>query len=223
LTPIDDGGIGTGPSYGSCLYRSPSGRFYAFTTSKDGTSEQWELDGSGGRVRGTRVRTLAVGSQTEGCVADDEQRKLYVAEESTGVWAYGAEPDAGSTRTAVDDTGNLDPDLEGVTMYRTAGGRGYLIVSSQGADQFDVYDRVADAGGRHRFRGTFSLAGVGATDGIDVTSVDLGAPFSAGLFVAHDGTRPQAIALAAWSDIARALRLPSPEPPAEARPDGAAR
>ena len=55
------------------------------------------------------MREIAVGSQAEGCAADDELGHLYVAEEDVGLWKYGAEPDAGETRTAVDsvEKGNL--------------------------------------------------------------------------------------------------------------------
>ncbi len=79
-------------AYGSCMYRSAeTGRFYVFVNSeKDagdpgGRVEQWELiEEPGGRVDARRVRSFAVGSQTEGCVADDELGDLYIGEEARG-------------------------------------------------------------------------------------------------------------------------------------------
>ena len=69
------------------------------------------------RCAAKRVREFAVGSQAEGCVADDENGALYIAEEDGGLWRYSAEPDGGSERTAVDRVDSPDgitADVEGV-------------------------------------------------------------------------------------------------------------
>ena len=60
---------------------------------------------AGGTVDAALVRTFNVGSQVEGCVADDEQGYFYISEEAIGIWKYGAEPEAGIARTQVDTTG----------------------------------------------------------------------------------------------------------------------
>ncbi len=61
--------------YGLCMYRSSvNGKYYVFVNSKNGEVEQWQLFASGaqkGKVDARRVRTFDVGTQTEGCVADD--------------------------------------------------------------------------------------------------------------------------------------------------------
>ena len=49
-----------------------------------------------GRVRASEVRDVQVGSQAEGCVADDELGHLYVGEEDSGLWKYSADPRGGS-------------------------------------------------------------------------------------------------------------------------------
>ncbi len=182
--------------YGSCLYRSAStGRVHAFVNSKDGEVEQWELaDDGSGRVAGTRVRSFGVGSQTEGCVADDELGDLYLGEEERGIWQFGAEPDAGTTGTLVVEvspSGPLVSNVEGLALTYGNGGTGYLIASSQGNDSYAVYRRE----GEHAYVGSFRISdgspggidGAEKTDGIDVTTAALGPSFPAGLFVAQDG------------------------------------
>lgn len=186
--------IVTIPAYGSCMYHSKrTGKFYYFATSKIGLVEQWELfDNGKGRVDGRRIRRWKVGTQLEGCVADDELGHLYVGEEAAGVWKYGAEPDAGEGRTQVDRTGvegNLVADVEGMTIAYGSDGKGYLIVSSQGNNTYVVYRREAN----NEYVKTFQIvAGNGIdetsdTDGIDVTTASLGPAFPRGVFIAQDG------------------------------------
>ena len=121
--------------YGLCLYHSAkSGDFFVFANdSVDGKFRQWKLTDRGGKAGIELVREIAVGSQAEGCAADDELGFLYIAEEDVGVWKYSAEPDGGTTRTAIDkvEGGNLKADAEGVSVYYGKDGKGYVIVSNQ--------------------------------------------------------------------------------------------
>ena len=197
LRDIADGVIATGMSdpYGLCLYKSPhSGEFYVFVNDTDGIVKQWLLkDAGNGRLGAGLVREFSVGSQTEGCVADDATGDLYVGEESVAVWKYSAEPDGGEERIWVDgvEGGNLTGDIEGVSIYYGPGAEGYLLVSDQGVDRFNVYRR----GGDNAFLGAFRIVadaaagidGVSETDGIDVTSANLGPAFPHGVFIAQDG------------------------------------
>jgi 3-phytase len=179
--------------YGLCMYRnSRTGTFYVYVDSKQGQLEQWQLSSARGAATARRVRTLDVGGQIEGCVADDALGHLYVAEEQRGIWKYGATPDAGGNRTLVDSTdrkGHLTADVEGLAIAYGPNGTGHLVASSQGAGTFAVYRR----GGDNRFLGAFRVGaargidGVQDTDGIDVTAAGLGAGYPDGLFVAQDG------------------------------------
>ncbi|HEX9370917.1 MAG TPA: phytase, partial [Roseiflexaceae bacterium] len=144
--------------YGSCMYHSPlSGTFYVFLDAKNGSVEQWELFATtGGRVDAARVRSFGVGSQVEGCVADDEAQAFFISEEAVGIWRYGAEPGAGVARTQVDTTavgGHVTSNIEGLAIYYTSSGGGYLIASSQGSDDFAIYRR-----GDNAYVGTFAIA-----------------------------------------------------------------
>jgi 3-phytase len=210
LSRVDDDRIDTGSNYGFALYRShETGRTYAFTGPEKGPAvSQWELvDNGAGRISGRGpLRRLHHGGISEGMVADDETGVLYMSEEKHGIWKFGAEPSAaaaGARILAVGEHG-LVADVEGITLYHGAGGAGYLIVSSQGADRFNVYERKPP----HAFRGSFAVTGVAATDGCDLVNLPLGDPFPAGAFACHNGERtPCPDELVSWADIAKALGL----------------
>jgi 3-phytase len=131
--------------YGLCLYHSPiSDKYYCFVNSNQGEVEQWEIyDNGSGLVTGILVRSFDVGDQVEGCVTDDALANLYIGEEDVGIWKYGAEPGDGATRRLVDSTspeGNLTADVEGLTIYYVDISIKYLIASSQGSNNFVIYD-----------------------------------------------------------------------------------
>ena len=180
--------------YGSCLYRSAAtGKLFAFVNSKEGQVEQWELSDDGsGRVGGQLVRSFQVESQVEGCVADDEQGWFYLGEETRGIWKFGAEPDAGEAGeliATVSGSGPLVGQVEGLTLAYGAGGAGFLIASSQGDSSFAVFQRE----GANAYVGSFQIVpgggidGTDETDGIDVSTANLGPSFPAGVLVAQDG------------------------------------
>lgn len=205
--------------YGGCMYQSPTtGKTYFFVNWKDGTVQQWELNGDTGTIKGSLARTFDVGNQVEGCVADDQLSKFYIGEEDVGLWSYGAEPSDSNNRTSVDNVdssvgGHLTADVEGVTLYY--GGnkdKGYLICSSQGNSTFQVYERKDN-----KYLGAFTIGATNTidetteTDGCDVSNVDLGGLFSKGIFICHDhsnnGTDYSNNKLVSWNDIAKALDL----------------
>ena len=197
LASIAAGTLESGMSdpYGLCMYRSAkSGEYYVIANdSVDGKYRQWRLVDRDGKAGIELVREIAVGSQAEGCAADDELGQLYIAEEDVALWAYSAEPDGGDQRTQIDKTegGNLTADIEGVSIYSGAGGKGYIVASNQGEDDYAVYRREAP----HAFVGKFHVVanetlgidGSSETDGLDVVSAPLGADYPAGLLVVQDG------------------------------------
>ncbi len=224
LTSVADGLQPTGLSdpYGQCMYRDRRGRTYVFISDPDGLVRQWELVPTrAGRVRAKLVRDIKFGSQTEGCVVDDEAAVLYVAEEDVGLWRVTADPVRSAVPAPVDrvaDNPRLKDDLEGVGLYDLGGGRGYLIVSSQGNNSYAVYRRE----GRNEYLGSFAIIadpakgidGVSETDGLDVSSANLGPGFEQGALVAQDGRNMlplenQNFKYVSWSVIARVLGLES--------------
>ena len=206
------------PLRGLCLYHSwISDKYYVFvTTYERGDVQQWELlDNGSGKIDATLVRSFVLGSDVEGCVADDELSHLYLGQEEHGIWKYGAEPLDGEMRELIDSTDgdNLVPEVEGLGLYLMDGHDGYLIASSQGSDEFVVYSRESND-----YLGTFTVVpsrtvdGVTHTDGLDVTSAALGDRFPDGMFVAqdHENTHPvayQDFKIVSWRTIAEALNL----------------
>jgi 3-phytase len=222
LAEVADGILPTGflDPYGLCMYRSASsGEFYVFINEGgDGKFRQWRLfDNGEGKVATEQVREFPVGSQTEGCVADDESGFLYVGEEDRGIWKYSAEPDGGTDRVLVDSTGDdgrLTDDVEGLALWIGEDGRGFLIASNQGADNYAVYRREGD----NAWVGHFHIVanpepgidGASETDGLDVTSRALGERYPAGLLVVQDGRNVapeerQNFKYVSWQDVARTL------------------
>ena len=224
LVEVADGIIPTGfiDPYGLCMYRSAAtSEYYVFINEGgEGNFRQWRLfDNGQGRVSAELVREFPVGSQTEGCVADDELGFLYVGEENEALWKYSAEPDAGTDRVMIDSTGDdgrLDADVEGLALWIGENGTGYLIASNQGADNYAVYRREGD----NEYIGHFhiianpelGLDGASETDGLEVTSAALGDRYPAGLLVVQDGRNiapeePQNFKFVSWQDVAQVLRL----------------
>jgi 3-phytase len=223
LVDVADGAQPTGLSdpYGLCMYRSRrSGTTYVFISDPDGLVRQWELLATPeGRVRARQVRDMRFSSQTQGCVADDETGALWVGEEDIGLWRLNAEPAGADGRRLVDrveGSTRIHDDVEGMGIYDLGGGRGYVVISSQGNDSYAVYRRE----GNSEYLGSFivvadgarGIDGISETDGIKITSRNLGPGFEHGAMIAQDGrnilpTGNQNFKMVSWSDIAAALHL----------------
>jgi 3-phytase len=202
---------GSGEAYGICLFRDTTG-LYAFMVVKDGTINQVKLDLSGPTPTGQIVRTMKLATQSEGCVADEQTGRLYVAEEDVGLWRFDASATGSVTPTkiAAADGKNIVADAEGVAIADDAKAGRFVIVSSQGDNAYSVY-RASDNNFVGRFRiGAGSVGATEETDGIEVQVGDFGPAFPGGLFIAQDGFNAagaQNFKLVAWDDIKAALGL----------------
>ncbi len=213
LTSLGTVAVGAGEAYGLCLYRT-GGKLHAFNVIKDGTIRQVELDLSGATPTATLLRTVKLATQSEGCVADERTQRLYVGEETVGVWRFDARADGpvAGTLIAPADGRNIVADTEGVTLApEGTGNGGYLIVSSQGDHAYAVY-RLSDDSyvGRFRIAAGSTFGATEETDGIDFAAGDFGPNYPGGLFVAQDGYNPpkaQNFKFVAWADIKAALGI----------------
>ena len=199
---------------GMCLYRSArSGEFQVVVTTKAGEFGQWRLLTGDRSGDGELLRRVVIGSESEGCVADDELGWLYVAEENVGIWKYPADPDAGEQRRLIDSTGllgRLRHDVEGLAIYKSEGGTGYLVASNQGRDDFLAYTREGDNdyAGRFRLVAEGDVDGVTHSDGIEIVSQPLGPRFPHGVLIVQDdenGSGHQNFKLVAWENVAAAF------------------
>ena len=75
-------------------HNTQTGQFSVFVNARNGQIAQWVLgDADGdGSIEGSMTRQWDVGTEVEGCVADDELGDLYISEENVAIWKYGAEP-----------------------------------------------------------------------------------------------------------------------------------
>ncbi len=213
LVPLGNPAAGAGEAYGMCLWRRAADKaLFAFVVMKDGRIDQFRIDASGPRPSAQRVRQLQLGTQSEGCVADDRTGMLYVAEEDVGLWRFAADPAAPTTPIPGPrvDGRFLVADAEGLALAPKGRDGGWLIASSQGDNAYAVW-RLPDLQPVGRFR--IAAGTVGATsetDGIEIALGDFGAGFPKGLMVAQDGDNApdmQNFKLVAWADIAKALHL----------------
>lgn len=192
--------------YGLCLFKKDT-NFYAIVTFKGGGAEKWQFWENEGKFHMEKVTTYPIKTQAEGCVANDFDGKLFIAEEDKGIWAFNE--DGSSDMVGNVGKNELAADLEGLTLYEGK----YLIVSSQGNSTYGVFSSEQP----YTYLGNFKIAasstqeGTEETDGIDVTSANLGGKFSKGLFVAHDNRTSKGggsnFKLVPWTSIAEKLGL----------------
>ena len=93
LPPLPDAGFGI---EAACMYRDAQQLDHLFMVAADGQAQQW-LVGDHTRL----VRRLALPTGVERCRVDDAYATLFVLEEGMGLWAYGADAEGPSARTAV--------------------------------------------------------------------------------------------------------------------------
>ena len=213
LVPTGRFAVGAGEAYGMCLWRRASdAALFGFVVLKDGRIDQVAIDLSGAQPKVTTVRSMKLGTQSEGCVVDDRTAKLYVAEEDVGLWRFDADPSAPTTATPIAkvDRSILFDDAEGLALAPKGRDGGYLVVSSQGDNAYTLY-RLPGVTYAGRFRiGGGAIDGTSDTDGIDLVLGDFGRNYRRGLFVAQDGDNAPAtqnFKFVGWADVLKALKL----------------
>ncbi|MBN1819230.1 MAG: phytase [Prolixibacteraceae bacterium] len=204
--------------YGLAMYKSKkTGKFYVFVNSKAGEVEQWELFDEQKRVSAKRVCSFSMGAQTEGMVADDETGVLYVGKEEAGIWKLdaepGGEPEGAYIENSSEENLNIKYDIEGLAIYDSGNGDGYLVASSQGNYSYAIFERQ----GNNKYLGSFRITdgeidGVEETDGLDITSVPLPG-FPRGILVVQDGfnydgrkKKSQNFKIVSWDKIDKIIR-----------------
>jgi 3-phytase len=204
--------------YGVCLGLI-DGHPVAGVTYSDGAIELWRATESTDTITAELIRTEAVASQVEGCVFDDEERRLFVGEEDHGIWSIDlADPESSPQEVDTITAGRgLVEDVEGISLYTMDNGGGYLVVSAQGADRFIFYERQPP----HQVIGALRIAssrdgivdGVSHTDGVEANSAAL-PQYPHGVLIVQDDANPhieknQNFKLVDWREVERGLSLPA--------------
>ena len=123
------------------------------------------------------------GNEAEGCVIDDENGHIFISREGSRGYLKAFDAETLELIKVVDSRdGNINGDPEGVTIYKQSQQAGFIILSSQGDNKFNMYDRSYP----FSYLGSFKINGVEDTDGIDVTNQSF-KHFPKGFMVAQDG------------------------------------
>jgi 3-phytase len=194
---------------GIAFYTRPiDGALFAIVGRKVGPKEgylwQYQLSDDGtGHIKATLVRKFGKWSgkkEIESIAVDNEAGYIYYSDEGVGVRQYFADPAQGNTELALFATTGFTEDHEGISIYKTGPQTGYLLVSDQGANQFQVFRREG-APGQPYTHPLLKVVRVAAqvSDGSDVTNVPLPG-FPHGLFVAMSTDRT--FHYYRWEDLA---------------------
>lgn len=219
MLPIDGGGIEvfTGEKgvnerdlMGIALYKANSGNIYAITGRKSGPTDgtylwQYLLEDNGkGRVKARLVRKFGAYSglkEIESIAVDDELGYVYYSDEGKGVRKYYADPEKGNKELALFATTGFTEDHEGISIYQLTDTTGYIVVSDQGANCFQIFPREGDAKdpNNHPLLKKIKVS-ANKSDGSEMVSVPLNTDFTKGLFIAMSDDKT--FHLYRWEDIA---------------------
>ncbi len=173
---------------GISMYKNPeNGEMFAIVGRKSGPKDgylwQYKLVENQGKITGEVVRKFGQYSglkEIESIAVDDEMGYIYYSDEGFGVHQYYADPAKGNDELALFGKGDFKADVEGISIYPTGKGKGYILVSNQQADTFNVYRRENTKAGR--------IAEIPVStkesDGSEVSAVNFGPKFPKGFFVA---------------------------------------
>lgn len=219
MRPVDNGGI---PIFegetqnefrdlmGISIYTAKSGKMYAIAGRKTGPINGgylWQYllsDDGNGHVKAELVRKFGNYSgkkEIESIAVDNELGYIYYSDEQFGVRQYYADPEKGNQELAVFGKTGFTEDHEGISIYKTSAKKGYILVSDQGANKFQVFTREGTAA--NEFEHTLvKVVKVAAnhSDGSDVVNVPLNDTFKHGLFVAMSDDKT--FHYYRWEDIA---------------------
>ncbi len=199
MTFIDGGGIdvfaddAVQSPMGIGLYKKPTtGEFFAILSRKSGPdgSYLWQYllsADSTGVVTGEVVRRFGAfkgGKEIEAIAVDDELGHVYYSDEGAGVRKYHADPDSSNAELAFFAQEDFRDDHEGISIYPTGPGVGYILVSDQQANRFHVFNRASP----HERVAIIPMS-TNQSDGSEVTNVALGDLYPKGFFVAMSDDR----------------------------------
>lgn len=149
---------------------------------------QYLLTDSSGVMKTTVVRKFGAfkgGNEIEAICVDDAAGYVYYADEGAGIRKYYASPDSNGVELAFFGQRDFKEDHEGISIYPTGNTSGYILISDQQANCFNVYPREGSPTNPHAHNRILSIPfSTNESDGSDVTSVAIPGVFPNGFFVA---------------------------------------
>ncbi|MEO1438386.1 MAG: phytase [Bacteroidota bacterium] len=209
MQPIDGGGLSTfkgepkgdfTATMGIALYKRPgTGEIHAIVGRKGGPTDStylWQyrlVPDSTGQITLQLLRKFGAFSgkaEIEAIAVDDALGYIYYSDEGVGVRKYYADPAKGNDELALFGEGTFKEDNEGIAILAKANQEGFIIVSNQQDQSFNVFPRKGPASNPHQH----DLLGIipmstEETDGCEVSGVNFGPSFPNGLFVAMSTDR----------------------------------
>jgi 3-phytase len=219
MKPVDNGGIDvfvgeSGFEYrdlmGIGIYTTKNGKMYAVVGRKNGPKDGgylWQYllqDDGSGHVKASLVRKFGKYSgkkEIESIAVDNELGYIYYSDEQVGVRQYYADPEKGDKELAMFGTSGFKADHEGISIYKLTDKTGYILVSDQGANRFQIFSREGTKGNPFEHK-LLKIANVAAqeSDGSDVTAIPLNSTFKHGIFVVMSNDKT--FHYYRWEDIA---------------------
>jgi len=174
------------------LYREPAnGELTAIISRKSGPDGsylwQYRLVEKNGQVSAERLRSFGAfkgGKEIEAIAVDQEAGHIYYADEGAGIRKYYASATASTDELALFGQEGFKEDHEGISIYPTGKQSGYILVSDQQANQFQVFSREAP----HQRLAVIPVS-TRDSDGSELSAFAFGDLYPKGFFVAMSTNR----------------------------------
>lgn len=207
MNPIDHGGFTVFegeelPKYnkpmGVAIYKKPeTGECFVLLSRKSGPLDStylWQYEilvNDSSQLSISLVRKFGAfsggDSEIEAIMVDDSLGYAYYSDELYGIRKYYADPEKGNRELAVFGLHDFKEDREGIALLPTDKGEGFILVSDQQNNSFNVYPRNPKA---HKHSILFDFkASTQESDGCDALSRNLNSKFPKGIFVAMSEDR----------------------------------
>ncbi|MEO1253814.1 MAG: phytase [Bacteroidota bacterium] len=200
---------------GIAIYKKPATHdFYMIVSRKENPDQnndylyQYILKSVNGVVKAKLVRKFGQfegSTEIEAIAVDNELGYVYYSDEGYGIRKYYADPEMGNEELAVFGLQGFKEDREGISIYKSSKTTGYILVSDQQANAFQVFPREGMNGNPHQHELIRSIrVQANESDGSEVTHIPLNDDFSRGLFVAMSDNKT--FELYSWTSIEEALK-----------------
>lgn len=203
------------------LYRHTNGTIYAIVSPKSGPKTgylaQFRLQANGDKIDTKLVRRFGEfgGPNKEGegeieaITVDDEMGFVYYSDELKGIRKYSADPDTKSGEIALFGTDQYKGDREGLAIFSTGPGEGFLLSCDQmeNGSRLFVYSRTAtsETDPKNKLIKIIDTP-ADSTDGIDATHLALGNQFPMGFVIMMDSKNKRFV-MFDWREVSGQLGL----------------
>ena len=201
---------------GIALYRRPKdGALFAIVSRKSGPSGsylfQYRLTLKANKLKATKVREFGAYSggrsnEIEAVAVDSELGYVYYADEACCIRKYHADPDhpdAPGELAKFGETG-WKQQREGIAIYTQPNGKGFVICTDQipNGTEYRVFKREGEPGRPHDHSKLVKVitTATDSTDGLEVSSANLGPKFPKGIMIAMN-SRPKNFVLFDWRNL----------------------